>query len=69
MKKERKYYALNSKELANALAYIGFQYMKFDDYKYGKVYSFENTKELHDANMVRCIVLKIPKNYMMPLRN
>lgn len=49
MTRQRKYYALNSKELANSLAYIGFQYMKFDDYKYGKVYSFENTQELHDA--------------------
>lgn len=49
MKRQRKYYALNSKELANSLAYIGFTYMKFDDCKYGKIYSFENTRELHDA--------------------
>lgn len=49
MKKDKKYYALNSKELANSLAYIGFTYMKFDDYKYGKVYSFENTEKLHEA--------------------
>lgn len=49
MRKEKEYYALNSNELANALAYIGFQYMKFDDLKYGKIYSFKNTKELHDA--------------------
>ena len=49
MEKKKKYYALNSESLSKALAYIGFKYYKFDDMKYGKIYSFENTEDLHEA--------------------
>ena len=50
MSKQRKYYALNNEDLARALHYVGgFQYLKFDDPIHGKVYSFENSQDLHNA--------------------
>ena len=42
----KKYFGINQKSMADALVFLGFNYMKFDDTKYGKVYSFENTDKL-----------------------
>lgn len=50
MNEQRKYYALNNEDLARALHYVGgFTYLKFDDPIHGKVYSFVNSQELHNA--------------------
>lgn len=57
MRKESKYYALNSKTLAQSLNYLGFEYITFDSETRGKIYSFKNSNELHQAiaklNMLR----------------
>ena len=45
----KKYFGINQKSMADALVFLGFNYMKFDDRKYGKVYSFENTDKLRKA--------------------
>ena len=44
-----KYYAINNEYQANSLNWLGFSYMKFDDNKYGKIYSFENTDKFQEA--------------------
>lgn len=64
--KEEKYYTTDSKTLADALGYLGFKYYKFDNEKYGKVYSFNNTKEFQDARdylwALKCKFNPIKKN-------
>ena len=51
------YFAINQKSLADALVFLGFNYMKFDDKKYGKVYSFVNSEKLqesiHELNILK----------------
>lgn len=44
-----KYFAINQKSLADALVFLGFNYMKFDDEKYGKIYSFLNSEKLQES--------------------
>ena len=44
-----KYFAINQRSLADALVFLGFNYMKFDDEKYGKVYSFVNSEKLQSS--------------------
>ena len=44
-----KYFGINQKSMADALVFLGFNYMKFDDEKYGKVYSFKNSNKLQNA--------------------
>ena len=41
-----KYFSINQKSMADALVFLGFNYYKFDDKKYGKVYSFVNSDKL-----------------------
>ncbi len=53
----KKYFAINQKSLADALVFLGFNYMKFDDPKYGKIYSFVNSEKLqesiHELNVLK----------------
>jgi hypothetical protein len=55
-----KYFSINQKSLADALVFLGFNYMKFDDKKYGKVYSFINSeklqKSIHELNKLKNII-------------
>lgn len=44
-----KYFAINQKSIADALVFLGFNYYKFDDEKYGKVYSFVNSEKLQQS--------------------
>ena len=44
-----KYFAINNKNQAITLNYLGFKYMKFNDDNYGVIYSFENTNNFKDA--------------------
>lgn len=52
-----KYFSINQKSLADALVFLGFNYYKFDDKKYGKVYSFTNSEKLqqsiHELNILK----------------
>lgn len=43
------YFSINQKSMADALVFLGFNYMKFDDKKYGKVYSFVNSEKLQQS--------------------
>jgi hypothetical protein len=43
------YFAVNDIALASSLSFLGFRYLRFDDEKYGKVYSFKDTKEFRQA--------------------
>lgn len=43
------YFSINQKSMADALVFLGFNYMKFDDKKYGKVYSFVNSERLQQS--------------------
>lgn len=44
-----KYFSINQKSMADALVFLGFNYMKFDDKEYGKVYSFVNSEKLQQS--------------------
>lgn len=44
-----KYFSINQKSMADALVFLGFNYYKFDDKKYGKVYSFVNSEKLQQS--------------------
>ena len=44
-----KYFSINQKSMADALVFLGFNYYKFDDKKYGKVYSFVNSDKLQQS--------------------
>ena len=48
--RKMKYFVINNKRLAEALAYLSHTYMIFDDREvYGrKIYSFEDSEELRD---------------------
>lgn len=46
---EEKYYNVNKKYFADALAFLGFKYYKFDKADGTKAYSFEDTKEFQTA--------------------
>lgn len=48
-KKESKYFSINQKSMADALVFLGFNYYKFNDDFYGKVYSFPNSEKLIKA--------------------
>lgn len=52
-----KYFSINQKSMADALVFLGFNYYKFDDIKYGKIYSFVNSdklqKSIHDLNELK----------------
>jgi ABC-type glycerol-3-phosphate transport system substrate-binding protein len=52
-----KYSNINSKYLANAMAFLGFTYYKFINDEGKEVYSFENTEEFKDT-IVKLIQLK-----------
>lgn len=55
---EKKYKAIKSKNMANALLFLGFKYYKFDT-PTGNIYSFEETEELLDAfNTIMKLKLK-----------
>ena len=45
----KKYFGINQKSMADALVFLGFNYMKFNDRNSCKVYSFENTDKLRIA--------------------
>ena len=47
------YYAVRKKYLANALAYLGYRYYRFDNGK-DIVYSFKDTKEFREALQGLC---------------
>jgi len=55
-----KYFAINQKSLADALVFLGFNYLKFDDEKYGKIYSFVNSDKLqesiHELNKLKIMI-------------
>ena len=57
-----KYFSINQKSMADALVFLGFNYMKFDDKKYGKVYSFANSeklqKSIHELNKLKIQINK-----------
>lgn len=44
-----KYFSINQKSMADALVFLGFNYYKFDNKKYGKVYSFVNSDKLQES--------------------
>lgn len=44
-----KYFSINQKSMADALVFLGFNYYKFNDKKYGKVYSFINSEKLQQS--------------------
>ena len=44
-----KYFSINQKSMADALVFLGFNYYKSDDKKYGKVYSFVNSDKLQQS--------------------
>ena len=52
-----RYFSINQKSMADALVFLGFNYMKFDDEKYGKIYSFINSDKLqssiHELNILK----------------
>ena len=52
-----KYFAINQRSLADALVFLGFNYYKYNDDKYGKVYSFVNSeklqKSIHELNKLK----------------
>ena len=58
MENKEEFYVVNSINLAKALRYLGFVYYKFDNPKYGTVYSFRNTEEFKEA-----------RDYLWALRN
>ena len=60
MNKESEYFAVNDIALASSLSFLGFRYMRFDDSKFGKVYSFKDTKEFRKA---REQLLDLQKQY------
>ena len=45
------YFAVNDIALASSLSFLGFRYMRFDDPKFGKVYSFKDTNEFREARV------------------
>jgi hypothetical protein len=55
-----KYFAINQKSMADALVFFGFNYYKFNDPKYGKVYSFINSEKLqqsiHELNKLKTMI-------------
>jgi hypothetical protein len=57
-----KYFSINQKSMADALVFLGFNYMKFDDKKYGKIYSFVNSeklqKSIHELNKLKNYINK-----------
>ena len=57
-----KYFSINQKSMADALVFLGFNYYKFDDKKYGKVYSFINSEKLQQSiielNKLKIIINK-----------
>lgn len=55
-----KYFSINQKSMADALVFLGFNYYKFDDKQYGKVYSFINSEKLqqsiHELNKLKNMI-------------
>lgn len=49
MNRKSEYFAVNDIALASSLSFLGFRYMRFDDPKFGKVYSFKDTTEFRQA--------------------
>jgi hypothetical protein len=51
------YFSINQKSMADALVFLGFNYYKFDDKQYGKIYSFVNSEKLqqsiHELNKLK----------------
>lgn len=49
MNRKSEYFAVNDISLASSLSFLGFRYYRFDDPKFGKVYSFKDTEEFRKA--------------------
>jgi len=49
MNTEQKYTNINKKYLADAMAFLGFGYLKFQDKEGKTVYTFENTERFNTA--------------------
>ena len=49
MEKTNKYYPINKRYLAEAMSFLGFKYMKFNNYLDEQIYSFEDTAKFRIA--------------------